>query len=284
MAGNGIRNNWLAPEDFPIPVIDIHDTPRGPEVVWIPLTPMDILPLRRHNPEWIARYTPVLDRMNEIMRNDRMSPFHMKAEALKMRLKELRAQRGPTFDALAAKFDNEINGKMDDIAKDFGTAVHTSDPYLSYLLLYRLLNAGLWNLGLAAYDDTIARAEEARALRKQKNAPRKSSVGEPAEMKAEDIELPYGEHYHEQMRERALTAVERAQRQQAAAGYDTGHPAPTLPAPHPSDAGTVRHFGPTEDEETGGAGGGADEAGMSGSGMSRSRGDEWHRGQNRRYV
>ena len=123
-----------------------------------------------------------------------------------------------------------------------------------------------------------------RVLSKQKNAARRSSVGEAVEMRAEDIELPYGEDYHKQMRDRARTAVERAQMEQEAAGYDIGRPAPTLPAPHPSDAGTVRHSGPTGDGEVGGAGGGADEAGMSGSGIPRSRGDEWHRGQNRRYV
>lgn len=160
---------------------------------------------------------------------------------------------------------------------------------MSYLLLYVLLNNV--DVGLDEYDATIARSGDLRALNKEKKAERRSSVGDAVVMSADDINLPYGANYHMQVRKREMTLAERTRLAQEEAGYVVGRPVPSRPAPDVSDAGTVRHFGPAG-AGGGGGGGGAGGAGsgaggeaeMSGSGIPRSRGDQWHMGQNRRYV
>lgn len=284
MAAGGVSKSFLSREDFELPSINIVDRPGGPEVALVPFGRRDIVPLRRNDPEWIARYTPVLERMNRVLtannNRERRSPFRMKVLELNRLLKDLRAEHGPVFRAQEATNTPAVMDSVRDIYRTFGEAVHTIDPHLSYLLLYVLLN----NAGLDEYDATIARSEDLRALSKEKKAERRSSVGDAVEMSADDINLPHGVNYHLETRKRAMTLAERTRLAQEEAGYAVGRPVPSLPAPHVSDAGTVRHSGPAG-AGGGGAGGGADDAGdegeMSGSGIPRSRGDQWHMGQNR---
>lgn len=216
------------------------------------------------------------------------SKVHKNVQALRQRLRDVRAERGPAFTTVQVIAGGaELQARNDDVMRAFGNAVHLSDSYLSYLLLYRLITDP--DITIADYDAVIARAEETRKLDKEKKAERRSSVGDAVVMSADDINLPYGADYHSQVRKREMTLAERTRLAQEEAGYAVGRPAPTLPAPHVSDAGTVRHFGPAgAGGGGGGPGGGADDAGgegeMSGSGIPRSRGDQWHMGQNRRYM
>ncbi len=274
----GYDPNFLTADDFRLPSFTLVDRPNG-QGVGVQLLPFDngqIVPFRRNDPQWIARYTPVLGRMNRLMRRDAMpqTAYHAKLAELEAHLEVINEQFG-NIRARDAWGVGAVERLADEAYYAYGRALNLRDPYLSDLLLFRLINNRRVNL--ADYDDTIVRAAANRGLDRQKGAFRRSSVGEAVEMRPEDVELPHGENYDQQMRERAMTLVERAQRDQAAAGYDTGYPAPTLPQPRPAGGGGAGGAG-------GGAGGGADEVGMSGSGIPRSRGDEWHRGQNRRYA
>lgn len=292
MAAGGVSRSFLSREDFELPSINIVDQPRGPEVSLVPFRPRDIIPLRRNDPEWVARYTPVLERMNRVLTANNPefpSPFRTKVLELNRLLKDLRAEYGPVFRVQEATNTPAVMDSIRDIYRTFGEAVHTTDPHMSYLLLYVLLNNV--DVGLDEYDATIARSGDLRALNKEKKAERRSSVGDAVVMSADDINLPYGADYHMQVRKREMTLAERTRLAQEEAGYVVGRPVPSRPAPDVSDAGTVRHFGPAGagggggGGGAGGAGGGAGgEAEMSGSGIPRSRGDQWHMGQNRRYV
>jgi hypothetical protein len=270
----GIPQTFLHRDDFTVPFFDIVDRPAGPAIELTPFSSTDINLPRRNDPQWIARYTPVLERMNSVaqaaMNGDFPSRLHMKLLEFKELVARLNEQyRSDNFplrrrDILGFP---EVRKMGNEVYKEFGEAVHTSDPYLSYLLLFKLVN---WRrIGIQDYDDTIARANGMRELSTRKSMTRKSSVGE--EMKP-DIELPHGKDYNQQMIDRARTLVDRTRMEQAAGGYDTGHPGPMMPAPHSSDAGTVRHFGPEGSVAPRGRG----------IPQHMQRGGYWHEGQNRR--
>jgi len=275
----GYDPNYLNPNHFRLPSFTLIDLPngRGVGVQLLPFTNNEIVPFRRNDPQWIARYTPVLERMNRLMQRQRdpmfRTTYHAKLEELEAHLEVLNEQFG-NIRAVDAPSVGAVDRLTQEAYYEYGRTLNLRDPYLSDLLLFRLINDH--RVTLADYDDSIVRAAANRRLDREKDAPRRSSVGEAVEMRPEDIELPYGENYDQQMRDRAMTLVERAQRDQAAAGYDTGYPAPTLPQPRPAGGGGAGGAG-------GGAGGGAEEV-MTGSGVHHSRGDEWHRGQNRRYI
>lgn len=243
-AGDGIRNSYLRPDDFYLPGVEIEDTANGPDVVLTPFTNMDINPFRRNDPNWTPRYTIVLNRMNRELREGDMmtSDFHRQKEELRMRVREA-WKKDPTVNAARASilFLESLHNVNVELAKK----VHLSDPYLSYLLLYRLINDPI--IDIFDYDFTVIRGQDMRELSKNKKINRKNSIGE-TEMKVEEAPFGSAEQVRLETERQAMTLAERTQAAQAAAGNPLGYREPVGPQPRwpvdDSDAVTVRHSGP----------------------------------------
>lgn len=238
----------LEEDDFELYYVDVQDGAQGPVVGVFPFTVGNVLPFRRQNPAWVTRYRPVLDRINGLIEHD--PEIRMHADNVRGAVRSVLKDH-PTFNS-ADLHNFTKNGRMPvaeavlDASYALGKAVHKSDPYLSYLKLWVMINNPA--VGLQDYDDQIERAAQKRELRRESYKVRRTSVGE--EMKI-DAELPFGtrDEIERQTREREKTLLERTQEaQRLIPEYPRGQqwPAGTQPRPRlldGSDDKTIAHYG-----------------------------------------
>ena len=240
MAALGV---FLNNEDFELQYIYIVDDVNGrPQFHIVPysINPDMHLAARRQNPEWVARFTPIMDLINNTMLHN---------EKVRMRTMEMEAamrdhlRRDPMASAWGIEYRNAAT--HEEASFELGQAVNDSHPYTSPLLLMKMINDP--DVTLQEYDQFVADEKLKDELGKRK-VNRKNSIGE-SEMKV-DAELPFGsrEQIERETARRAMTLAERAQAAQAAAGNPLGYPTPVGAQPRwpvdDSDAVTVRHFGP----------------------------------------
>jgi hypothetical protein len=240
MAALGV---FLNNEDFELQYIYIVDDVNGrPQFHIVPysINPDMHLAARRQNPEWVARFTPIMDLINNTMLHN---------EKVQMRTTEMEAamrddlRRNPL--ASAHEIEQRNAATHEEASFELGQAVNDSHPFTSPLLLMKMINDP--DVTLQEYDQFVADEKLKDELGKLKDR-RKNSIGE-TEMKV-DAELPFGsrEQVERETARRAMTLAQRAQAAQAAAGNPLGYPAPIGPQPHwpvdDSDTVTVRHFGP----------------------------------------
>jgi hypothetical protein len=232
----------LDADDFRLPIMTIVNGAQGLEAQTAPFGLRDMPPVRRNNPAWVDRTTPVFERINRIIESDprvRMKVMEMKG------LVRAKVRDNPAVTRAELFEDDDLALANDDVAYTLGNVLHESDPYMSYLTLYVFARAP--GFTLADFDAVLERGVQMRELSQEKYKVRRSSVG--GEVK-EDAELPFGsrEEIEEKKRKAAETLVERTQAAQAAAGNPLGYREPVGTQPRrpvdDSDAMTVRHVGP----------------------------------------
>lgn len=238
----------LEDDDFELYYVDVQDGAQGPVVGVFPFTVGSILPFRRQNPAWVTRYRPVLDRINGIIEHD--PEIRMHANNVRGAVRSILKDH-PTFNSADLHHFTK-NGRMPvteavlDASYALGKAVHKSDPYLSYLKLWIMINNPA--VGLQDYDNQVERAAQKRELEREGYKTRRTSVGE--EMKI-DAELPFGtrDEIERQTREREKTLLERTQEaQRLIPEYPRGQQLPAGTQPRPrlldgSDDKTIAHYG-----------------------------------------
>jgi hypothetical protein len=240
MAALGV---FLNNEDFDMQFIFFEDGPNGVEMIIEPLEVADMhVQARQQNPAWIARYTPIMQLANGLMRHNmkvRMATMEVEA-AFREYLKK---HPGATADDV--EFSDKIAERVIDASFALGQAVNDYHPHTSPLLLLKMINNP--GVQLRDYDEFVAREKLKDELSKPKKGYRKNSIGE-TEMKVEELPFGSAEQVRLETQRQAMTLAERTRAAQAAAGNPLGYPEPVGPQPRwpvdDSDAVTVRHSGP----------------------------------------
>lgn len=252
-------------EDFEIEYLSIVDGANGPEVHITPLTAATSLAWvgRQNNADWVARFTPIMNLINDKMLHDRK--VRMRSEAVVGAVRR-HHQTFPLENADTISMTPRVSDKIIEASFELGQVVNDTHPYSSPLLLLKLINDP--SITLDDYDEFVSDEKLKDELTKPK-VKRKTSIGE-VEMK-EDVDLPYGsrQQIEDETARRAMTLAQRTQAAQAAAGNPAGQPPPPGPGPRQprfpgdiSDAVTVRHsgqgavryFGPHPGDGSGGVG------------------------------
>jgi hypothetical protein len=259
---------FLDNEDFEIEYLSIVDGVNGPEVHITPLTAATSLAWvgRQNNPEWVARFTPIMNLINDKMLHDEKVGLRSQevVDAVRKHHKTF-----PLENADRISMTPRVSDKIIEASFELGQVVNDTHPYTSPLLLMKMINNP--GVTLAEYDAFVADEKLKDQLSKRK-VKRKNSIGE-VEMKDDaELELPYGsrQQIETETARRAMTLAQRTQAAQAAAGNPVGQLRPPGPQPASqprwpddiSDAVTVRHsgqgavryFGPQPGDGSGGLG------------------------------
>jgi hypothetical protein len=234
---------FLNNEDFDMQFIFFEDGPNGVEMIIEPLEVTDMhVQARQQNPAWVARYTPIMELANGLMRHD--MKVRMATVEVEVAFREY-LKKHPDATADDVEFSDKIAERVIDASFALGQAVNDSHPYTSPILLLKMINNP--GVQLRDYDEFVAREKLKDELSKPKKGYRKNSIGE-TEMKVEELPFGSAEQVRLETERQAMTLAERARAAQAAAGNPLGYPEPVGPQPRwpvdDSDAVTVRHSGP----------------------------------------